>query len=294
TGRFRYSLAVSSSGADPLSSFLFVTKAGFCQQFAGAYAVLARLDGLPTRLAVGFTAGDLGSDGTWHVVGADAHVWPQVYLGPSNGWVSFEPTPPAGSGPAAPGVFSGRSVSLAVPRLHANSPPATATTLLRGGEKQSAPGATTTTRPRAGAVQRARGGVSGWLWFAVAVIVIGLAVGLRRRIRLALLELWWRMQPPGTAVVGAWRAAAREMGRRGLGRAPVETLTEHAARVGRERTPAAAEFAELAALATRACYGSARVGGHEAAAARRLHRQVCRADRRGQASPPTTSRRPQS
>ncbi len=86
--------------ADPLVQFLTVTKAGFCEQFAGAYGILARSLGIPTRLVVGFTAGQVGSDGTTTVTGADAHVWPQVYLGPGAGWVSVEPTPPAATGDA--------------------------------------------------------------------------------------------------------------------------------------------------------------------------------------------------
>jgi transglutaminase-like putative cysteine protease len=43
-----------------LVRFLFVTRAGCCQQFAGAYAVMARAVGLPARVAVGFTPGQLG------------------------------------------------------------------------------------------------------------------------------------------------------------------------------------------------------------------------------------------
>ena len=48
SGRFRYTLSPPpSNGADALESFLFTTRAGFCQQFAAAYGVLARIDGLP-------------------------------------------------------------------------------------------------------------------------------------------------------------------------------------------------------------------------------------------------------
>ena len=40
-----------------LVDFLFNTKAGFCEQFSSAFAAMARSIGLPTRVAVGFTAG---------------------------------------------------------------------------------------------------------------------------------------------------------------------------------------------------------------------------------------------
>ncbi len=111
SGRFRYTLSPpSTSGPDPLVQFLTVTKAGFCEQFAGAYAVLARSLGIPTRLAVGFTGGQLGPGDTYTVTGADAHVWPQVYLGPDAGWVSVEPTPPVASA-AVPSSVLGPSAT---------------------------------------------------------------------------------------------------------------------------------------------------------------------------------------
>ena len=94
---FRYSLDVPPDDSqEALVNFLTRTRAGFCQQFAGAYAVLARELGLPARVAVGFTGGALGSDGLWHVKDADAHAWPEVYF-PGSGWVAFEPTPGRGS-----------------------------------------------------------------------------------------------------------------------------------------------------------------------------------------------------
>lgn len=101
----RYSLDVpAGTGDNALYRFLFVTHAGYCQQFAGSFAVMARAVGLPTRLAVGFTPGTRSSAGTYEVTAADAHTWPEVLLAPY-GWVRFEPTPgraaPAATGPAA-------------------------------------------------------------------------------------------------------------------------------------------------------------------------------------------------
>ncbi len=103
SGRFRYTLSppAGPAGVDPLVAFLTDTRAGYCQQFASAFAVLARIDGLPTRLGVGFATGNRIGPGVYEVLGTDAHVWPEVYLGASVGWVAFEPTP-AASASAAP------------------------------------------------------------------------------------------------------------------------------------------------------------------------------------------------
>jgi transglutaminase-like putative cysteine protease len=90
--RFTYSLKVSSGHSDrALEHFLFKTHTGYCEQFAGSFAAMARAIGLPTRVAVGFVTGDLQSDGYYHITNKQAHAWPEVWFN-GVGWVSFEPT----------------------------------------------------------------------------------------------------------------------------------------------------------------------------------------------------------
>jgi uncharacterized protein (DUF58 family)/transglutaminase-like putative cysteine protease len=91
-----YDLNVPSGTGNPLERFLFVTHEGYCQQFAGAFGVLARLVGLPTRLAVGFTPGTLVGHDSYQVSAADVHTWPEVDF-TGLGWVRFEPTPGRGA-----------------------------------------------------------------------------------------------------------------------------------------------------------------------------------------------------
>ncbi len=91
-----YDLHPAKVPGNPLVAFLFKTHEGYCQQFATAFAVLARIVGLPTRLAVGFTTGTLGPDDTYQVGSDDVHTWPEVLLG-GLGWVRFEPTPGRGA-----------------------------------------------------------------------------------------------------------------------------------------------------------------------------------------------------
>jgi transglutaminase superfamily protein/transglutaminase TgpA-like protein len=63
---------------------------GTAEQFASAYAVLARAVGLPTRVVVGFSPVRPGADGVAVVRGADATAWPEVYF-TGWGWVPFDP-----------------------------------------------------------------------------------------------------------------------------------------------------------------------------------------------------------
>jgi transglutaminase-like putative cysteine protease len=61
---------------------------GTTEQFAAAYAVLARLSGLPARVVVGFNAPAAGGG----VTAGDALAWPEVYFN-GLGWVAFDPMP---------------------------------------------------------------------------------------------------------------------------------------------------------------------------------------------------------
>ena len=98
---FRYTLELESSarvraGADPLEGFLFDTKAGHCEYFATAMAVLLREGGVPTRNVNGYYGAHWNELGGFYVVRqADAHSWVEVHFG-RLGWVTFDPTPPTG------------------------------------------------------------------------------------------------------------------------------------------------------------------------------------------------------
>jgi protein-glutamine gamma-glutamyltransferase len=79
----------------PLDSFLFVDRAGYCQQFSGAMALMLRTLGIPSRVASGFSSGEREQGGgAFQVSDRDAHSWVEVYFN-GIGWVSFEPTPSA-------------------------------------------------------------------------------------------------------------------------------------------------------------------------------------------------------
>ncbi|WP_159084973.1 transglutaminaseTgpA domain-containing protein [Planctomonas deserti] len=90
------------SGPELIARFL-EEESGYCIHFSSAMALLARVVGIPSRVAVGYTYGDR-TDGErdgrriWEVTGRDAHAWPELYF-ESVGWVPFEPTPGRGSVP---------------------------------------------------------------------------------------------------------------------------------------------------------------------------------------------------
>ncbi|MFJ4208717.1 DUF3488 and DUF4129 domain-containing transglutaminase family protein [Paenarthrobacter sp. NPDC089675] len=110
SGEFTYSLQApvqngyDGNGLSVLADFLSV-KAGYCVHFSSAMAVMARAEGIPSRIAVGYAPGRLtgesvalvgqGSFPEFEVDARDAHAWPELYF-EGLGWVPFEPTPSRG------------------------------------------------------------------------------------------------------------------------------------------------------------------------------------------------------
>jgi hypothetical protein len=97
-GHFTYSLKVpQTQSPHALIDFLTKSKTGYCQQFAFAMAVLARLVNIPSRVVVGYTQGTFTGNDNWQVKTTDAHAWPELFF-PGAGWLRFEPTPPDSAG----------------------------------------------------------------------------------------------------------------------------------------------------------------------------------------------------
>ena len=91
---YRYSERPPST-ALPLDAFLFDDRIGYCQQFSGAMALMLRLEGIPARVAAGFSPGSYNRDtGEYRVRDLDAHSWVEVWFN-GIGWVPFDPTPAA-------------------------------------------------------------------------------------------------------------------------------------------------------------------------------------------------------
>ncbi|MBK9031366.1 MAG: DUF3488 domain-containing protein [Myxococcales bacterium] len=90
----RYSLDLRDPGQrEPIDFFLFERKAGHCEYFASAFAIMGRAVGLRTRSVNGFLGGEWNEyDGYIAVRAGDAHSWTEVYF-EGHGWVTFDATP---------------------------------------------------------------------------------------------------------------------------------------------------------------------------------------------------------
>ncbi|MFI9817159.1 transglutaminase family protein [Saccharothrix variisporea] len=92
--------------SDALRDFVMTGKRGFCEQYASAMAIMARSVGLPSRVALGFTAGFPVGDAQT-ITTQDAHAWVEIYF-PGYGWTVFDPTPLSDGRGVVPPYIAGR------------------------------------------------------------------------------------------------------------------------------------------------------------------------------------------
>jgi transglutaminase-like putative cysteine protease len=245
SGAFHYKIdAVQPTGTDPLVAFLTKTRTGSCQQFAGAFAVLARASGLATRVAVGFTPGR-PDNGVTVIRGSDAHAWPQVLIGDT--WVSFEPTPQLPSGEVSPpGVLGPAGLGQPNPTGQPTQPPVSIPVVTNPTPTIPLPAVPTTPV-----------GHEGWLYGVLATLLLVVAaisaavVTRRRRNRMTPID----------RLVATWGLIDRALARRGVARpvwrTPMAHVYELSSRPGGTRAHAAIEDMELAAsLLEQVTYGS--------------------------------------
>jgi transglutaminase-like putative cysteine protease len=186
---FRYSLkAAAGDGNDALVRFLAPGKGGrvgYCEQFAAAFAVMARTLDIPARVAIGFLSPQKVGKDQFVYSAHDMHAWPEVYFRGS-GWVRFEPTP-ASRASAVPSYTTGpvRKIQVPGPRDQ------------KGGSVPTDPSSSARAHPQDGSTATSSSSGSGVPWTGIlagALVLAALAVAgvvpraIRRRRRRRRLE----------------------------------------------------------------------------------------------------------
>jgi len=89
---FTYTLRPPALGASAVDGFLFDTKKGFCEHYAGSFVFLMRAAGIPARVVTGYQGGERNPMSDYLIVRqSDAHAWAEVWLD-GQGWVRIDPT----------------------------------------------------------------------------------------------------------------------------------------------------------------------------------------------------------
>ncbi|TQS41710.1 transglutaminaseTgpA domain-containing protein [Cryptosporangium phraense] len=185
---------------------------GYCEQYASAMAYMARVAGLPARVAIGFGYG--APEGNYTTITShDAHAWVEIYFS-GIGWVPFDPTPPTGQG---------RTGNLAWVDDNATNPGDTAAQTApeeqpeAAGPSQAAPEPEASDDAAAAATEQDKNKDSGptllsilmtiLLWVLGALVVVALAVTpalVRRAVRAKRLAAVSRPGDPSAAAHAAW------------------------------------------------------------------------------------------
>ncbi|MBE1502602.1 transglutaminase-like putative cysteine protease [Amycolatopsis lexingtonensis] len=174
-----------ANDADALADFILNGKRGFCEQFASAMAVMLRVAGIPSRVAIGFTPGVQVND-YLSISTQDAHAWVEAYFG-DKGWVTFDPTP----------LSDGRGITP--PYLQAgpqggNQPDDTQvapSTVQSSAAPTGVPRDTGQNLPTQGPEQT-DSGTPGWAWVLVAVL---LTLAVLTTMQVILAGLLYRRRP---------------------------------------------------------------------------------------------------
>ena len=271
--RTKSGVITPSPGYGGVLSFLFKSPTGYCQQFATAFAVLARIDGLPTRIAVGFLPGARVGHDEWQVDGTDTHAWPQVQFA-NYGWIDFEPTPGTSvKGSSAPALAT--TVTTTVPF---------ATPTSSGSAHNLRPSSNGgASKPELGRQgdqgHRSNSLLAPWLLVLPAgPLAWAGALLLWGRLRLRRLRRESR-----AGILAAWGEALRTLDLAGIRRRRAETYLELARRVtstGVLSDEAELAFRNLARLATTASYAGAPPGDFAARQATRDASTVVHSARR--------------
>ncbi len=288
---FRYSTDVAPGQSSQAILEFLHDRVGYCEQFAGTYAAMARSLGIPARVVVGFTPGTPDPDDptSFTVRGRNAHAWPEVYIGGA-GWVSFEPTPGRGNpqasqhtgvspeqagpgpqpvpSPTVPPTTTASTDSTQSPTVPTSSPPSTPPTIPSSRPLTTAPTASQHS--------------SGWgrAGAALACLLLLLAA-CHLVVRARRARRHHRARTPAATVLAWWRDVLDAASLVGLPATATATHLELAHAIGNV-APAVVEpdIRALGTLATRAAWAPSGISAGEVEDARRAAHQTIVALRR--------------
>ncbi len=248
---FVYTLTPPRLGLHSVDEFLFETRRGFCEHYAGAFVFLMRAAGVPARVVTGYLGGEVNPvDGHLVVRQSDAHAWAEVWLADA-GWVQVDPT--ASVSPAR--VVQGLAAALPAVEV-----PAALAALHRpwirqlrhaweavnNGWNQWVLGYNLERQDRL--LSGLSSSLSGRAWqISVAALLAGLVV-----------MAWWAWRgdrmPDRDVAARLYDRFTRRLARIGLRRGPCEGAREFAHRVATLRPDLAPEVVRISELYLRARY----------------------------------------
>ncbi len=256
-----YTLTPEKNSEQSIDDFLFNTREGFCEHYAGAMTFLLRSAGIPARVVVGYQGGSFNNvTGHWRVSQYNAHAWVEAWL-PGEGWQRLDPT----AAIAPERIHSGLDAWLSSLgnesrqgldretrlRLFLNSVPGynavreTLDAMQYGWDlgMYDNEGNLRTEDLSNWLDSRGLGNLPAWLLGGLLVLVALRAMLVNRQAQQQL-----------SPAIRAYRKLNRKLNKVGLGREPSETILEHMRRISSARPDLADKCHELGHLLSEAEY----------------------------------------
>ncbi|HZW24071.1 MAG TPA: DUF3488 and transglutaminase-like domain-containing protein [Gallionella sp.] len=265
---FRYTLEPPLlTGMNNIDEFLFETRQGFCEHYAGSFVFLMRAAHIPARVVTGYQGGEYNDVGGYYIVRqSDAHAWAEVWLS-GQGWVRIDPTAAIAPTRIERNLAAAVPDSAALPFM-ARNPPQWLRDLrlnwdaLSNRWNQWVLGYNSELQ----FAFLTRLGMEDITWQKLALnmtFALGLVIAA---FALFMLRHLFAQRPD--EVQAAWLKVCRKLAKTGLPRPPHEGAQDYAERVAAARPDLAAAIRDLAAR-----YGALRYGGEQDEHAKRAFLQ---------------------
>ncbi len=290
SGNFRYTLEQpNTEGKDPLHVFLFEAKAGHCEYFSTAMAIMMRSLGLPARNVTGFLGADYNPYGDYYAVrNGHAHSWVEVLI--DGRWITFDPTPASGQVFASPSGFTVKLRQM-MDAMRVRWAEYVVEYNIRDQAKalQRLAAWYRSLRGNRGAAQSNANRDSGddqdfgpvpfrpdWRWFIAIMSVFGAAVLFVRwsRRRRRQTRAGRQLDPDRDRAVRLYLSLESSLRSAGHARPPDVTPTEHAEELGRSGFVAADDVREVTSAYLAARFGEDGLPPHEYHRLRHLSRGI--------------------
>jgi hypothetical protein len=252
---FEYTLEPPLLGMNSVDDFLFSTKKGFCEHYAGSFVFLMRAAGIPARVVTGYQGGEYNDLGGYYILRqSDAHAWTEVWLR-ERGWVRIDPTAAISPARIQSGLRAALPDSAALPFLARTQTPLLLKLrfnldALTNQWNQWVLGYNTERQ----FAFLTRMGMEDITWQKMALDMLA---GIALLVGIFTLILLRRLVTRQTdSVQAAWLKACRKLEKAGLPRAPHEGPMEYAERIAAARPELSGDIHDLAAR-----YASLRYGG---------------------------------
>lgn len=261
---FHYTLTPPRTRAnDSIDDFLFKTRRGFCEHYAGAFTFLMRAAGVPARVVTGYQGAEHSAVGDyWIVRDSDAHAWSEVWLA-GRGWVRVDPT----AAVAPQRIDDGIAASLANENALPFMARANGDVWYQAGLLWDAVNAGWNRWFLAYGPDLQQHLLSAWDLVGWGRALLALTIGVVGLLMLASTWLAWRMREAREPdeLVRSWQRVSRRLAGLGLARAAGEAPLAYAERVASARPDLGADMRALALL-----YVRLRYAGNATAADRRV------------------------